>query len=98
MSTDELHERVSAPHGILKLLNVVDEHTREALTITVNRQINADATVNVLDRPGRRARPVTAVIRCDNGPELTPNALRDWCRFNQAGTSYIEPGAPWQNR
>ena len=35
---------------ILKLLNVVDEHTREALTITVDRRIDADATVNVLDR------------------------------------------------
>jgi putative transposase len=29
---------------ILKLLNVVDEHTREALTITVDRRIDADAT------------------------------------------------------
>jgi transposase InsO family protein len=28
---------------ILKLLNVVDEHTREALTITVERRIDADA-------------------------------------------------------
>jgi putative transposase len=36
-------------------------------------------------------------IRCDNGPELTANALRDWCRFTGAGTSYIEPGSPWQN-
>jgi hypothetical protein len=36
-------------------------------------------------------------LRCDNGPELTANVLRDWCRFNQAGTSYIEPGSPWQN-
>ena len=36
-------------------------------------------------------------IRCDNGPELTANALRDWCRFSRAGASYIEPGSPWQN-
>ena len=35
---------------LLKLLNVVDEHTREALTIEVARRIDADATVNVLDR------------------------------------------------
>jgi putative transposase len=34
---------------ILKLLNVADEHTREALTITVDRRIDADATVAVLD-------------------------------------------------
>ena len=36
-------------------------------------------------------------LRCDNGPELTANALRDWCRFSSAETSYIEPGSPWQN-
>ena len=36
-------------------------------------------------------------IRCDNGPELTANALRDWCRFLGTGTSYIEPGSPWEN-
>jgi putative transposase len=36
-------------------------------------------------------------LRCDNGPELTANALPDWCRFTGAGTSYIEPGSPWQN-
>jgi putative transposase len=33
----------------------------------------------------------------DNGPELTANALRDWCRFTATGASYIEPGSPWQN-
>jgi putative transposase len=81
----------------LKLLNVVDEHTREALAIVVERRIDADATVAVLDQlMANRGRP-PRFIRCDNGPELTANALRDWCRFNQAGTSYIEPGSPWQN-
>ena len=29
--------------------------------------------------------------------ELTANALRDWCRFSGTGTSYIEPGSPWEN-
>jgi putative transposase len=82
---------------ILKLLNIVDEHTREALTITVERRLDADATVAVLDRlVTERGRP-PRFIRCDNGPELTANALRDWCRFTGAGTSYIDPGSPWQN-
>jgi putative transposase len=81
----------------LKLLNIVDDHTREALVIKVDRRIDADATVGVLDQlVADRGRP-PRFIRCDNGPELTANALRDWCRFNQAGTSYIEPGSPWQN-
>ena len=81
----------------LKLLNVVDEHTREALTIEVDRRIDADATVAVLDRLVAERGRSPRCIRCDNGPELTANALRDWCRFTGAGTSYIEPGSPWQN-
>ena len=81
----------------LKLCNVVDEHTREALAITVDRGIDADTTVKLLDRLVTERGAVPRFIRMDNGPELTANALRDWCRFTGAGTSYIEPGSPWQN-
>jgi putative transposase len=81
----------------LKLLNVVDEHTREALTIMVDRRIDADATVAALDRLVAERGTAPRCIRCDNGPELTANALRDWCRFSGANASYIEPGSPWQN-
>ncbi len=82
---------------VLKLLNIVDEYTREALAIVVDRRIDADATVSTLDRilAGRARAP--EAIRCDNGPELTAHALRDWCRFTGAGTAYIDPGSPWQN-
>ncbi len=80
---------------ILKLLNVVDEHTREALDVIVARRIDADRTVSALEHlVAERCAP--QFIRCDNGPELTANALRDWCRFTGAGASYIEPGSPWE--
>lgn len=82
---------------VLKLLHVVDEHTREALAIRVARSIDADHTVSVLDEivATRGRRP--ELVRMDNGPELTANALKDWCRLGGSGTSYIEPGSPWQN-
>jgi len=80
----------------LKLLNITDEFTREALTIDVRRSITADDTVEVLDRLAAR-RGTPEFLRMDNGPELTANALRDWCRFSEAGTAYIEPGSPWEN-
>jgi len=53
--------------------------------------------VAVLDRLVAERQTAPRFLRCDNGPELTANALRDWCRFTGAGTSYIEPGSPWQN-
>jgi putative transposase len=88
---------VTADGRVLKLLHVVDEFTRESLSDLVAHSIDADATVAVLDAIVRRRGVHPTFIRCDNGPELTANALRDWCRFNGAGTSYIDPGAPWQN-
>jgi len=81
----------------LKLLHVVDEYTREALAIRVARSIDADHTIRVLERIVRERGGCPELVRMDNGPELTANALRDWCRFGGAGASYIEPGSPWQN-
>lgn len=87
----------TADHRLLKLLNIVDEYTREALAIEVRRRIDADVTVAVLDAVVARRGCAPQYIRMDNGPELTAHALRDWCRSSGAGTSYIEPGAPWEN-
>ncbi len=81
----------------LKLLHVVDEHTREALAIRVARSIDADHTVRVLDQIVRERGITPELVRMDNGPEMTANALRDWCRFGGSGRSFIEPGSPWQN-
>ena len=87
----------TADGRVLKLFNVVDEHTREALTILVARRIDADATVDTLEHIVAERGTAPECIRCDNGPELTAHALRDWCRFSGVGSSYIEPGAPWEN-
>ncbi len=81
----------------LKLLHVVDEHTREALAIRVARSIDADHAVRVLDQIVRERGTAPEFVRMDNGPEMTANALRDWCRFGGSGRSFTEPGSPWQN-
>jgi putative transposase len=87
---------VTATGRTLKILHVVDEFTRESLADMVAYSIDADATVAVLDKIAV-VRGYPEFIRCDNGPELTAAALRDWCRFTGTATSYIEPGSPWQN-
>jgi putative transposase len=88
---------VTATGRVIKLLHVVDEFTRESLSDRVGGSIDADATVATLDAIVAARGRHPGFIRCDNGPELTANALRDWCRFSGAGTAYIEPGSPWQN-
>jgi putative transposase len=81
----------------VELLYVVDEFTREALAMEAERRIDADKIVRVLDRivVDRGRHP--AFVRCDNGPEMTSHALRDWCRFSRTGAAFIEPGSPWEN-
>jgi transposase InsO family protein len=81
-----------------KLLHVVDEYTREALAMRVARSIDADHTTRVLDQIVRERGAGPELVRMDNGPEMTANALREWCRFSGAERSFIEPGSLWQNR
>lgn len=83
---------VTATGRTIKILHVVDEFTRESLADLVAYAVDADATVACLGNIAA-SRGLPEFIRCDNGPQLTATALRDWCRF----TGDIEPGSPWQN-
>ena len=77
----------------LKLLNIIDEFTRECLAINVARSITADKLVTVLERlVADRGAPT--YLRLDNGPELIAYALAGWYRFNGAGCVFIDPGCP----
>jgi transposase InsO family protein len=81
---------------MLKLANIVDEFTREALSTRAARSCTAEALIEVLEHlVVERGAP--AFLRCDNGPELIAWTLRDWCRSAGMATSYIEPGSPWEN-
>ncbi len=80
----------------LKLLNIVDEFTRESLVMLVERSIDAEMIVGALERLCGERRP-PKLLRMDNGPEMTAHALRDWCTLSGTGTAFIEPGSPWQN-
>jgi putative transposase len=81
---------------ILKLLNVIDEYSRECLAIDVERSIDADGVVRCLDRLALQ-RGAPRYLRFDHGPEFIAYAVADWCRFNGTDTVFIDPGSPWQN-
>ena len=80
----------------LKMLPVVDEFTRECLTIEVERSMTALDVVNTL-KYLFEIRGVPRHIRSDNGPEFIAGAVKLWLKESGAGTLYIEPGSPWQN-
>jgi len=80
----------------LKMANVVDEFTRECLAIRVGRSCTADQLIDVLEKL-MYERGAPSYLRMDNGPELIAWGLREWCRLSGTDTSYIEPGAQWEN-
>ncbi len=80
----------------LKMLNVIDEFTRETSAIEVDRSIDADGVVEVLDGLALM-HGAPHYVRFDNGPEFVAHAVSDWCRFNSAGSLFIDPGSLWQN-
>jgi len=80
----------------VKILNVTDEYTREALATNAARRITAAGTMAVLDQV-RQQRGAPQFLRMDNGPEFIATTLRDWCKEQNIQANYCDPGSPWQN-
>lgn len=81
---------------VYRMLCVIDEFTREALAIRVERQLNAQRVLETLADLFVAHRPPEH-IRSDNGPEFIAAALREWLGRLGVKTLYIEPGSPWEN-
>jgi transposase InsO family protein len=79
-----------------RMLNVVDEFTRECLSIKINRKLKSSDVIDILCDLFI-LRGVPEHIRSDNGPEFVAKAVQDWIAAVGAKTAYIEPGSPWEN-
>jgi putative transposase len=79
----------------IKIVSIVDEHTRECLGGLVDRSLTGDDLTDELDRIAR-LRGYPAVLRCDNGPELACAAMAEWAA-ERVGLHFIPPGQPWRN-
>jgi len=79
-----------------RILNIIDEYTRECLVILVSRRIkNQDVIALVFHLFIFRGIPEH--IRSDNGPEFTARAIRRWLSRLGVKTLFIERGSPWEN-
>ena len=79
----------------LKMLPIVDEYTRECLSIDVERHITAQDVVARLQQLFQ-IRGVPDFIRSDNGPEFIAIVVKEWLSISGVKTLYIEPGSPWE--
>ena len=80
----------------IRMLNLVDEFTREGLAIDVAKRLTSE---DVLERLSDLFvdRNVPDHILSDNGPEFTAKSVRDWLSKVGVKSLFIEPGSPWEN-
>ncbi len=79
-----------------RMLNIIDEYSRECLRILVKRHITSQDVINQLFELFI-FRGIPEHIRSDNGPEFTAKAIRRWLNCVGVKTLFIEPGSPWEN-
>jgi len=94
-SYDFVAERTSDGRP-LRMLNIMDEYSRECLKIHIDRQVKAADVVYELSELFVE-RGVPQYLRSDNGSEFTAAFVRGWLHRVGATTLFIEPGSPWEN-
>ena len=94
-SLDFVHDQLACGRRF-RILNVVDDATRECLLAVADTSISGKRVVRELTAlVARRGRPRTIVS--DNGTEFTSNAVLAWCEAESVAWHYIAPGKPMQN-
>jgi putative transposase len=80
----------------IRMLNIIDEYTRECLAIHIGRKIKASDVLYTLSELFI-LRGAPDYLRSDNGSEFTAEVVRGWLQRLGVKTLYIEPGSPWEN-
>jgi len=80
----------------LRVLNIMDDCTRESLAAYADYSIPAEKVVTVLNDIIEE-RGIPEQIRVDNGPEFLSKVFTKWCSKNSIEIKYIQPGRPMQN-
>lgn len=82
--------------GALRMLTILDEHTRECHVLRADRALKS---ADVLEWMGKAIAEHGApeYLRSDNGSEFIAREVQRWLAENRIKTIYIEPASPWQN-
>lgn len=82
--------------GALRMLTVLDEHTRECHVLRADRSLKSGDVI-ALVKAAIAQHGAPEYIRSDNGPEFIAKKLQRWLAAEKIRTIYIDPGSPWQN-
>jgi putative transposase len=94
-SLDFVHDQFACGRRF-RVLNIVDDVTRECLTAIPDTSISGRRVARELtELIGRRGKP--GMIVSDHGTEFTSNAILAWSKDHRVDWHYIEKGKPMQN-
>lgn len=94
-SMDFMHDSLDNGRKV-KVLNVMDDFNREALTVEAGTSITGERLKIILEQIiDWRGKPKE--IRSDNGPEFLSAAYIQFCESRNINIKYIQPGKPNQN-
>jgi putative transposase len=94
-SLDFVHDQFACGRRF-RILNVVDDVTRESLAAVADTSISGKRVARELTALiEKRGKP--GMIVSDNGTELTSKAILAWCAEHRIDWHYIAPGRPMQN-
>lgn len=79
-----------------RVLNVVDDYSREMVGQLVSVSITGNQVARFLDQLGEQ-RKLPPMIVCDNGTEFTSKAMFFWSKERGVKLGFIQPGKPTQN-
>lgn len=94
-SADFMHDTMINGKSF-RTFNVIDDHNREALMITVDTSLSSRRIIRELDRL-IEWRGAPEVLRVDNGPEFTSALFEASATKNKIKICFIQPGKPTQN-
>jgi putative transposase len=94
-SMDFVHDQLVSGQ-CFRVLNIIDDFTREAVACEVDTSISGVRVARVLDRLAA-TRGLPKVITCDNGTEFTSKALQAWAARHDVRLNFTTPGSPTQN-
>ncbi|MBA9071311.1 transposase InsO family protein [Methylobacterium sp. RAS18] len=80
----------------MRILTLIDGHSRACLALKVARRINSLGVIEAL-ADAMCLHGIPEHIRCDNGPEMISKALRKWVAKTGPQIQYIAPDSPWEN-
>lgn len=94
-SMDFVHDQL-ADGRRFRVLNVVDDYTRECIDQLVETSISGGRVVRFLNQLiAAHGKPRSIV--CDNGTEFTCKAMYFWSQGQEVRLDFIQPGKPTQN-